>query len=53
MDDAMRVLSAEAIIRVGGWHPRYARVLLIEHDEDDAVVLVDGNGDGLAGRSEY
>lgn len=53
MDDAMRVLSAEALIRVGGWHPSYARVLLIEHNEDDAVVLVDGNGDGAELELEY
>ena len=53
MDDAMRELSADAVIRVGGWHPRYARVLLIEHDEDDAVVLVDGNGDGAELELEY
>ena len=53
MDDAIRVLSEDAIIRVGGWHPRYARVLLIEHDDDDAVVLVDGNGDGAELELEY
>jgi hypothetical protein len=53
MDDAIRNLSADAIIRVGGWHPRYARVLLIEHDGDDGVVLVDGNGDGAELELEY
>jgi hypothetical protein len=53
VDDAIRELSADAIIRVGGCHPRYARVLLIEHDEDDAVVLVDGNGDGAELELEY
>ncbi len=53
MDDAIRDLSADAIIRVGGWHPGYARVLLIEHDEDDALVLVDGNGDGAELELEY
>ena len=53
MDDAIRELSADAVIRVGGWHPRYARVLLIEHDEDDALVLVDGNGDGAELELEY
>jgi len=46
MNDGVRELSADAVIRTGGWHPRYARVLLIEHDEQDAVILVDGNGDG-------
>jgi hypothetical protein len=53
MDDGIRDLSADAIIRVGGWHPRYARVLLIEHDEGDALVLVDGNGDGAELELEY
>jgi hypothetical protein len=53
MDDGIRSLSADAIIRVGGWHPRYARVLLIEHDQNDAVVLVDGNGDGAELELEY
>jgi hypothetical protein len=53
MDDAIRELSADAVIRIGGWHPGYARVLLIEHDEHDAVVLVDGNGDGAELELEY
>jgi hypothetical protein len=53
MDEAIRELSADAIIRIGGWHPGYARVLLIEHDEDHAVVLVDGNGDGAELELEY
>jgi len=39
MTEAFQLPTADAIIRQGGWHPRYARVLLIEHDEDDAVVL--------------
>jgi hypothetical protein len=53
MDDAIRDLSADAIIRAGGWHPSYARVLLIEDNEDDALVLVDGNGDGAELELEY
>jgi len=53
VDEAIRVLSEDAIIRHGGWHPRYARVLLIEHDGADAVVLVDGNGDGAELELEY
>lgn len=53
MDDAIRDLSADAVIRAGGWHPRYARVLLIECDDDDALVLVDGNGDGAELELEY
>lgn len=53
MDDATRVLSAEALIRVGGWHPKYARVLLIERDGNYAIVLIDGNGDGAELELEY
>jgi hypothetical protein len=53
MADGIGELSAAEIIRIGGWHPRYARVLLIEHDHDFAVVLVDGNGDGAELELEY
>ena len=53
MDEPIHVLSEDAIVRTGGWHPGYARVLLIEHDDDDAVVLVDGNGDGAELELEY
>jgi hypothetical protein len=53
MDDGIGELSAAEIIRIGGWHPKYARVLLIEHDGDYAVVLVDGNGDGAELELEY
>jgi hypothetical protein len=45
--------SAQTIILTGGWHPRYARVLLVEHDGDRALVLVDGNGDGAELELEY
>ena len=34
MDDGIRVPSADTVIRAGGWHPKYARVLLIEHNGD-------------------
>lgn len=53
MVDGVRELSADAVIRIGGWHPRYARVLLIEHDDHGGVVLVDGNGDGAELELEY
>jgi hypothetical protein len=53
VNDAIRALSEDAIIGLGGWHPRYARVLLIEHDEGNALVLVDGNGDGAELEVEY
>ncbi len=39
-------LTAERVIAVGGWHPRYARVLAIATDGDYGFALVDGNGDG-------
>jgi hypothetical protein len=52
-NEGIDVLSEDVIIRTGGWHPRYARVLLIEHDDKDAVVLVDGNGDGAELELEY
>jgi hypothetical protein len=39
-------LSPDELIRAGGWHPRFARVLRIERDHDVALVLVDGNGNG-------
>jgi hypothetical protein len=53
MDDGIGELSPEAVVREGGWHPAYARVLLIEQDDDLAVVLVDGNGDGAELELEY
>jgi hypothetical protein len=49
MDEA---LSAQTVIESGGWHPRYARVLLILQLGDEALVLVDGNGDGAEVESE-
>lgn len=45
-------LTEELIIASGGWHPRYARVLLIQQIGDQAIVLVDGNGDGAEVESE-
>ena len=51
--NGVRDLSADAVIQTGGWHPRYARVLLIEHNDHDGLVLVDGNGDGAELELEY
>jgi hypothetical protein len=51
--DGVRELSADAVIHTGGWHPRYARVLLIEHDDRVGVILIDGNGDGAELELEY
>jgi hypothetical protein len=54
MDDGMSIpLSADVIIRTGGWDPRYARVLLIEQSGVTALALVDGNGDGAELELEY
>ncbi len=53
MDDAVRELSGEAVVRAGGWHPKYARALLVEQDGDLALVLIDGNGDGAELEVEY
>jgi hypothetical protein len=38
-------LSEMDVIKRGGWHPRYARVLAVATHEDNALSLVDGNGD--------
>jgi hypothetical protein len=53
MDDAISELTADALIVAGGWNTEYARVLLIEHDGHDAVILIDGNGDGAELELEY
>ncbi|HBW19917.1 MAG TPA: hypothetical protein DEH11_13385 [Actinobacteria bacterium] len=50
---AREALTAELVIRTGGWHPRYARAVLIEQSGDRALVLVDGNGDGAELELEY
>lgn len=40
-------LTAQHVIESGGWSPNVARVLLIRrYDDEHAIVLVDGNGDG-------
>jgi hypothetical protein len=39
-------LTEEHIINHGGWHPRFARVLLIAEVGEEAFAIVDGNGDG-------
>jgi hypothetical protein len=52
-------LTAQLVISAGGWHPRHARVLLIEVDAGAGqgagfgLVLVDGNGDGAELELEY
>jgi hypothetical protein len=42
----MTEFNADTAIAVGGWHPRFARVLDVQVDGDAAAALVDANGDG-------
>lgn len=46
-------LTEDLVISTGGWNPAFARVVLIVADEDVAIVLVDGNGDGAELEMEY
>ena len=46
-------LTEAVVIADGGWDSRYARVLLIQQLGDEAIVLVDGNGDGAEVESEH
>jgi hypothetical protein len=46
-------LLPDVVVGRGGWHPAYARVVLIEQNAHLAVVLVDGNGDGAELEVEY
>jgi hypothetical protein len=39
-------LSPSELLRAGGWHLKYARLLRVERDGDVALALVDGNGNG-------
>jgi hypothetical protein len=39
-------LTPDEVLTLGGWNRRYARVLRVERAGDDAVALVDTNGDG-------
>ena len=46
-------LTDDLIIAFGGWDPRYARVVMIAADDDEAIALVDGNGDGIELEQEF
>lgn len=46
-------LAPPVVLARGGWHPAFARVLLVEQSGDRALVLVDGNGDGAELEVEY
>lgn len=42
----MTDFDAETAMTVGGWDPRYVRVLDVQVDGDVAAALVNANGDG-------
>jgi hypothetical protein len=46
MDRVAADLSPAELLRAGGWHLKYARLLRVERDGDVALALVDGNGNG-------
>jgi hypothetical protein len=46
-------LTDDLIVLSGGWNPQYARVVMTAVDDDVAIVLVDGNGDGAELEMEY
>jgi hypothetical protein len=52
-DESIVSLSPELVLGEGGWNRNFARVLLIEEQDGQAVVLVDGNGDGAELELEY
>jgi hypothetical protein len=52
-DQSNGTLSTEIVLREGGWNRNFARVLLIEEHDGQAVVLVDGNGDGAELELEF
>ncbi len=52
-DEGTGRLTPEVILAEGGWNRKYARVLLIEEHSEQAIVLVDGNGDGAELELEY
>lgn len=52
-DEGAGRLTPEVVLADGGWNRNYARVLLIEEYRGQAIVLVDGNGDGAELELEY
>jgi hypothetical protein len=53
MDEGNVSLAPEVVLSEGGWNRNFAQVLLIEEHDGQAVVLVDGNGDGAELELEY
>lgn len=46
-------LTTAEVIACGGWHPRYARVIVVASAGDHGFALVDGNGDGSELEAEH
>jgi len=46
-------LTDDVIIVAGGWNATYARVVMVAVDHDEAITLVDGNGDGVELEQEF
>ena len=46
-------LSTAEVVALGGWHPRYARVIAVASAGDYSFALVDGNGDGSELEAEH
>ena len=46
-------LSTAEVVALGGWHPRYARVIAVASAGDHGFALVDGNGDGSELEAEH
>jgi hypothetical protein len=46
-------LTTAEVVALGGWHPRYARVIAIASTGDHGFALVDGNGDGSELEAEH
>jgi hypothetical protein len=46
-------LTTAEVVALGGWHPRYARVIAVASAGDHGFALVDGNGDGSELEAEH
>jgi hypothetical protein len=46
-------LDVDTALRLGGWHPRYAKVMKLQTRGDVAFASIDSNGDGREVEEEY
>jgi hypothetical protein len=46
-------LTTAEVVALGGWHPRYARVIAVASAGGYGFALVDGNGDGSELEAEH